>query len=150
MRIDVGGERGAAPKHALWKDADGKVVGTYLPGELMHQSDGRVFRLEIDRATGSLWRQRHPPVLAFYESSDCSGTPLFLPSEAPVFTEAFTLADSGMTAFYAPETGTPTEVRSVWDDVFFFCTPMTHTLTVGAPEVLDLSSYREPFSLAME
>jgi hypothetical protein len=89
-------------------------------------------------------------VLAFYESADCSGPPLLHPAEAPVFTEAFTLAGSGMTAFYAPETGVPTTVRSAWDDIFFFCAPVSLTLTVGEPQVLDLSSFREPFTLAME
>jgi hypothetical protein len=143
-------ERHAAPMHPLWKDSQGRVVGTYSAGELLHESGGRVFRLQVDRFTGALTRGTYPPVLAFYESRDCTGPVLLRPVTNPVVNEAFVLAGSGMTAYYPAETGVPLAVHSFWDDVFFACYPAAITLPVAPPRALDLGAFQEPFALAME
>ena len=135
--------------HPIWQDADGKTVGPYSSGELLLGREDRVFRLDVSGATGLLWREPYPPTLAFYASSDCSGPPLLRPEPSPVYVKAFTLRDSGMSAYYPPATASPQAILSVWDDVFFVCTPVSLSLPVGPPQVLDLSEFREPFALAL-
>lgn len=147
--LDVS-ERRMEPMHPLWKDAAGRIVGTYSAGELLHESGGRVFRLQVDRFTGALTRGTYPPVLTFYESANCSGPPLLRPAPSPVVNEAFVLVGSGMTAYYAAESGPPVAVHSFWDDVFFACYPASITLPVAPPRSLDLTAYQEPFALALE
>jgi hypothetical protein len=141
---------GTNAPQAVWRDADGKLVGPYSGGEVLHQRNGRVFRLRIDRATGRLRRDDYPPVMAFYESSDCSGVPLFRPAGVLTLTEAFPLTQSGTSAYYADEDGSARATHSFWDDVFFTCTAHSLTLDVAPPKTLDLSGFREPFTLAIE
>lgn len=148
LRVTTG-EPVAAASHAVWQDADGKLVGPYSSGELLHADGERVFRLDVSRTTGQLWREPYPPTMAFYTSTDCTGTPLLRPETSPVYVKAFTLADSGMSAYYPPTTAGMQTVNSVWDDVFFVCTPLTLSLAVAPPSVLDLSDFREPFTLAL-
>jgi hypothetical protein len=143
------GEPAGTGAHAVWRDADGKLVGPYSSGELLHGEGEQVFRLDVSRSTGLLWRESFPPTMAFYASTDCSGTPLLRPESSPVYIKAFTLAGSGMVAYYPPPTANPAAIGSVWDDVFFVCMPIALTLPVGPPKVLDLSEFREPFSLAL-
>jgi hypothetical protein len=148
-RLEVSG-RPAEAVQPVWKDGSGKLVGAYSAGELLHENEGRVFRLQIDRVTGALVRSDRPPVLAFFESSDCSGPLLLRPVVDPVVNEAFVLAGSGMVAYYPAESGSSVAVRSFWDDVFFACYPASITLPVAPPQTLDLTQFQEPFALALE
>jgi hypothetical protein len=150
LRLDPEEMAPAAPAHAVWRDAADRVVGPYSAGEILLQEEGRVFRLDVDPETGDFLRDDHPPSFAFYEAAECQGTPLLPPAPRPVITKAFVLTHSGMKAFFLPEEGVPTVVRSFWDGAFLMCTPLSLTVTAAPAAVLDLSSFQEPFRLALE